>query len=75
MTISQAQSKRLQLLKHKSKRFPMLKHRRRRLPMLKHKSKRLLIKQNYTEKCLRLNTWYTISGVHKYKSDKTRKTL
>jgi len=47
----------------------MLKHTRKRLPMLKHKSKRLLNKHNYTEKCLRLNTWYTISGVHKYKSD------
>jgi len=32
--------------------------------MLKHKYKRLLIKQNYKEKCLTLNTWYTISGVH-----------
>ena len=33
---------------------------------------------NQTElqrKCLRLNTWYTTSGVHKYKSDKTLKTL
>jgi len=26
-------------------------------------------------KCLRLNTWYTISGVHRYKLDKTLKTL
>jgi len=32
--------------------------------MLKHNCKRLLIKQNYKEKCLRLNTWYTINGVH-----------
>jgi len=32
--------------------------------MLKHNCKRLLIKQNYKEKCLKLNTWYTISGAH-----------
>jgi len=31
---------------------------------LKHNCKRLLFKQNYKEKCLRLNTWYTITGVH-----------
>jgi len=53
----------------------MLKHKHKILPMLKHKNKILLKKQNYTEKCLRLNTWYTISGVHKYKSYKTLKTL
>jgi len=28
--------------------------------MLKHNFKRLLFKQNYKEKCLRLNTWYAI---------------
>jgi len=32
--------------------------------MLNHNCKRLLFKQNYKEKCLRLNIWYTISGVH-----------
>jgi len=32
--------------------------------ILNHTSKRLLIKQNYKEKCLTLNTWYTIRGAH-----------
>jgi len=31
--------------------------------MLKNLIKRLLFKHNYKEICLRLNTWYTISGV------------
>ena len=62
------------LLKHNCKRFPMLLYTVKRLPMLKHNCKRLLLlkhirkrllfKQNYKEICLRLNTWYTISGVH-----------
>jgi len=43
--------------------------------LLKHNCKRLLIKQNYTEKCLRLNTWYTISGVHNTNQIQTLKTL
>ena len=43
--------------------------------MLKHKSKRLLNKHNYTEICLRLNTWYTISGVHNTNQIQTLKTL
>ena len=33
------------------------------------------IQTELQRKCLRLNSWYTISGVHKYKSDKTLKTL
>jgi len=32
--------------------------------LLTHNCKRLPFKQNYKEKCLRLNAWYTISGVH-----------
>jgi len=44
--------------------FLLLKHNCKRLPMLKHNCKRLLFKQNYKEICLRLNTWYTTSGVH-----------
>jgi len=54
------------LLKHKCKRFPMPPNTVKRLPMLKqncktrlllkHTSKRLLIKQNYKEVCLSLNT-------------------
>jgi len=57
-------SKRFPKLKHTSKRLLMLKHNSKRLLMLKHTSKRLTIKQIYTENCLSLNTWYTISGVH-----------
>jgi len=65
----------LQMLKHTARDVQTLKHTCKRFPMLKHKRKRFLNKQNYTEKYLRFNTWYTISGVHKYKSDKTLKTL
>jgi len=43
--------------------------------MLKHNCKRLLIKQNYKEKCFKLNTWYTISGVHNTNQIQTLKTL
>ena len=63
------------LLKHNCKRFPMLKNKIKRLHMLKHNCKRLLFKQNYKEICLRLNTWYTISGVHNTNQIQTRKTL
>jgi len=56
-------SKRLQMLKHNCKRLPMLTNTIKRL-MLKHTNKRLLIKQNYKEKCLTLNTWYTIRDAH-----------
>jgi len=56
-------------------RIPILNHTCKKFPMLKHISKRFLNKQNYTEKWLRLNTWYTMSGVHKYKSDKTLEFL
>ncbi len=44
------------LLKHNCKRLPMLLNTIKRLLLLKHNCKRLLIKQNYKEKCLRLNT-------------------
>jgi len=47
----------------------------KRLLMLKHNCKRLLIKQNYKEKCLKLNTWYTISGAHNTNQIQTLKTL
>jgi len=53
----------------------MLKNLIKRLPMLKHNCKRLLFKQNYKEICLRLNTWYTISGVHNTNKIHTLKTL
>jgi len=43
--------------------------------MLEHNCKRLLFKQNYKEKCLRLNTWYTISGVHNTNQIQTLKSL
>jgi len=42
---------------------------------LKHNCKRLLFKQNYKEKCLRFNTWHTISGVHNTNQIQTLKTL
>ena len=73
------------LLKHACRRFPMLLNTVKRLPMLKHNckrlllfehtSKRLLFKQNYKEVCLRLNTWYIISGVHKTNQIQTLMTL
>jgi len=53
----------------------MLKITIKRLPMLKHNCKRLLFKHNYKEICLRLNTWYTISGVHNANQIQTLKTL
>jgi len=56
--------KRFPMLLNTVKRLPMLKHNCKRLLLLKHTSKRLLFKQNYKEICLRLNTWYTTSGVH-----------
>jgi len=43
--------------------------------MLKHTSKTLLIKQNYKEKCLTLNTWYTIRSDHNTNQIQTLKTL
>ena len=43
--------------------------------LLKHTSKRLLFKQNYKEVCLRLNTWYTIGGVHNTNQIQTLMTL
>jgi len=43
--------------------------------LLMHNFKRLLFKQNYKEKCSRLNTWYTISGVHNTNKMQTLKTL
>jgi len=42
---------------------------------LKHSCKRLLIKQNYKKRCLKLTTWYTISGVHNTNQIQTLKTL
>ena len=67
--------KRFPMLKHTSKRLPMLKHNCKRLLLLKHTSNRLLIKHNYKEICLRLNTWYTISGVHNTKQIQTLNTI
>ena len=67
--------KRLPMLKHNCKRLLLLKHTNKRLLLLKHTSKRLLIKQNYKEVCLRLNTWYTISGVHNTNQIQTLMTL
>jgi len=43
--------------------------------LLKYNCKRLLFKQNYKEICLRLNTWYTISGVHNTNQIQTLMTL
>jgi len=56
--------KRFPMLMNTVKRLPMLKHNCKRLLLLKHTTKRLLFKQNYKEICLKLNTWYTINGVH-----------
>ena len=67
--------KRLPMLKHSCKRLLLLKHNCKRLLLLKHTSKRLLFKQNYKEICLRLNTWYTISGVHNTNQIQTFMTL
>jgi len=56
--------KRLQMLNHNCKRLPMLMNTIKRLLCLSTKARDFLIKQNYTEKCLTLNIWYTIRGAH-----------
>ena len=49
-------SKRLQMLKYNCKRLPMLLNTIKRLLCSSEKARDFLIKQNYTEKCLTLNT-------------------
>jgi len=67
--------KRFHMLLNIVKRFSLLKHNCKRLLLLKYTSKMLLIKQNYKEVCLCLNTWYTISDVHNTNQTQTLKTL
>jgi len=57
-------SKRLQTTQAQLQEISYAPEQNQETSMLKHNCKRLLFKQNYKEKCLRLNTWYTISGVH-----------
>jgi len=57
-------SKRLQITQAQLQEISYATEHNQENSMLKHNCKRLLIKQNYKEKCLRLNTWYTISGAH-----------
>jgi len=57
-------TKRLQMLKHNCKRLPILLNTIKRLLYSSTTVRDFLIKQNYKEKCLKLNNWYTISGVH-----------
>jgi len=64
----------LQMLKHTSKRLQMLKHKQEISNAQAHKQET----SNQTklqEKCLRLNTWYTISGVHNVIQIQTLKTF
>jgi len=56
-------SKRLQITQTQLQEISDAPEHNQETSMLKHNCKRILIKQNYKEKCLRLNTWYTISGV------------
>jgi len=57
-------SKRLQITQAQLQEISYASEHSQETSMLKHNCKRLLIKQNYNEKCLKLNTWYTISGAH-----------
>jgi len=68
-------SKRLQITQAQLQEISYTLEHNKETSMLKHNRKRLLIKQNYKEKCLRLNTWYTISGVHNTNQIQTLKTL
>jgi len=68
-------SKRLQITQAQLQEISYAPEHNQETYMLKHNCKRLLIKQNYKEKCLKLNTWYTISGVHNTNQIQTLKTL
>jgi len=57
-------SKRLQTTQAQLQEISYAPEHNQKTSLLKHNCKRLLIKQNYKQKCLKLNTWYTISGVH-----------
>ena len=68
-------SKRLQITQAQLQESSYAPEHNQETSMLKHDCKRLIFKQNYKEKCLRLNTWYTISGVHNTNQIQTLKTL
>jgi len=68
-------SKRLQITQAQLQEISYAPEHNHETSMLKHNCKRLLFKQNYKEKCLRLNSWYTISGVHNTNLIQTLKTL
>jgi len=57
-------SKRLQTTQAQLQEISYASEHNQETSLLKHNCKRLLFKQNYKDKCLRLNTWYTTSGVH-----------
>jgi len=57
-------SKRLQITQGQLQEISYAPEHNQETSMLKQNCKRILIKQNYKVKCLKLNTWYTISGVH-----------
>jgi len=57
-------SKRLQITQAQLQEISYAPELNQETSMLKHNCKRLLIKHNYKEKCLKLNTLYTISGAH-----------
>jgi len=68
-------SKRLQITQAQLQKISYAPEHNQVISMLKDNCKRLLFKHNYKEKCLRLNTWYTISGVHNTNQIQTLKTL
>jgi len=57
-------SKRLQITQAQLQEISYAPEHNQETSMLKHNCKWLLIKQNYKEERLKLNTWYTIGGVH-----------
>jgi len=67
-------SKRLQITQAQLQEITYAPEHNQETSMLKHNCKRLLIKQNYKEKYLRLNTWYTMSGVRNTNHIQTLKT-
>jgi len=62
--LSAKTSKRLQITQAQLQEISYAPEHNQETSMRKHNCKRLLSKQNYKEKYLRLNTWYSISGVH-----------
>jgi len=75
----------LQLLKHKSKRLQTTQAQKQEVSYAQAHTQETSYaqaqkqetskKHNYTENCLRLNTWYTINDVHNTNQINTLKTL